>query len=168
MSYVKKVLLPGETLVYETGLHWLIYGRALLLLLVAAALAIGTVALTGGQINAPGPLAALAAAALLGVLGFIAYVAAAIRRASTELAVTDQRVIYKAGVIARHTLEMNRSKVESVDVDQSILGRILGYGTVVLRGTGGSLEPMRKISNPLGFRSHVTVEPVRHAAATTD
>jgi uncharacterized membrane protein YdbT with pleckstrin-like domain len=168
MSYVKKVLLPGETLVYETGLHWLVYGRAILLLLGAAALAIGTVALTGGQIAAPGPEAALAAAALLGVLGVIAYVAAAVRRASTELAVTDQRVIYKAGVISRHTLEMNRSKVESVDVDQSILGRMLGYGTVKLRGTGGSREPIPRISDPLAFRSHITAEPVRHPAATAD
>jgi uncharacterized membrane protein YdbT with pleckstrin-like domain len=164
MSYVTRVLLPGETLVYETGLHWLIYGRAILLLLAAAALAIGAVALTGGHVTAPGPEAALAAAGLLAVLGLISYAAAAVRRASTELAVTDQRVIYKAGVIARHTLEMNRSKVESVDVDQSILGRIFGYGTVVLRGTGGSMEPMRSISHPLAFRSHITAEAVRHAA----
>jgi uncharacterized membrane protein YdbT with pleckstrin-like domain len=164
MGYVKRVLLPEETLVYETGLHWLVYFRAILLLTAAAALAIGTVAATGGQIASTGPEAALAAAALLGLVGFIALIAAAIRRASTELAVTDQRVIYKAGVISRHTLEMNRSKVESVDVDQSILGRIFGYGTVVLRGTGGSLEPMQAISDPLAFRSHITTEPVRRAA----
>lgn len=168
MSYVQKVLLPGETLVYETGLHWLVYGKAILLLVAAAALAVGTVAVTGGQIASPGPYAALAAAGLLGLLGLIAWIAAAIRRVSTELAVTDQRVIYKTGVIARHTLEMNRSKVESVDVDQSIPGRLFGYGTVVLRGTGGSLEPMQAISDPLAFRSHVTAEPVRHAAATAD
>jgi uncharacterized membrane protein YdbT with pleckstrin-like domain len=168
MSYVQKVLLPGEALVYETGLHWLVYGKAALLLVAAAALAIGTVALTGGQIASPAPEAALAAAGLLGFLGLIAWIAAVIRRVSTELAVTDQRVIYKAGVISRHTLEMNRSKVESVDVDQSIFGRLLGYGTVVLRGTGGSLEPMQAISDPLGFRSHITAEPVRHAAGTAD
>ena len=164
MSYVKKVLLPGETLVYETGIHWLVYGRAILLLVAGAALAVGTVALTGGHITSPGSEAALAAAGLLGVVGFLAYVGAAIRRASTELAVTDQRVIYKSGVIARHTLEMNRSKVESVDVDQSILGRIFGYGTVVLRGTGGSSEPMAAISAPLAFRSHITADSVRRGA----
>jgi uncharacterized membrane protein YdbT with pleckstrin-like domain len=166
MSYVKKVLLPGEILVYETGLHWLVYGRAILLLVAGSALAIGTLALTGGQIASSGPEAALAAAGLLGVVGFLAYVGAAIRRASTELAVTDQRVIYKSGIISRHTLEMNRSKVESVDVDQSILGRIFGYGTVVLRGTGGSSEPMAAISAPLAFRSHITADPVRRGANT--
>jgi len=51
---------------------------------------------------------------------------------------------------------MNRSKVESVDVDQSILGRMFGFGTITVRGTGGSLEPMRMISAPLSFRSHIT------------
>ncbi len=51
---------------------------------------------------------------------------------------------------------MNRSKVESVDVDQSILGRIFSFGTIIVRGTGGSLEPIRLISDPLTFRSHIT------------
>jgi len=82
-----------------------------------------------------------------------------IRRATTELAVTDHRVIYKSGLLSRHTIEMNRDKVESVDVDQSLLGRILGYGTVVVRGTGGSLEPIRNISDPLSFRTHITASP---------
>jgi uncharacterized membrane protein YdbT with pleckstrin-like domain len=164
MSYVHKVLLPGETMLYQTGLHWLVYGRAILLLVAAAALAVATVAVTGGDdLASTGPEAALAAAALVAFLGILALLHAAIRRASTELAVTDQRVIFKTGIIARHTLEMNRSKVESVDVDQSILGRILGYGTVTLRGTGGSLEPIRAISTPLIFRSHITADPVRHA-----
>jgi uncharacterized membrane protein YdbT with pleckstrin-like domain len=99
-----------------------------------------------------------AGAAILMLLAAAAALPAAIRRATTELAVTDRRVIYKSGVISRHTLEMNRSKVESVDVDQSLLGRLFGFGTVIVRGTGGSLEPIRLISDPLGFRSHITAE----------
>jgi uncharacterized membrane protein YdbT with pleckstrin-like domain len=70
--------------------------------------------------------------------------------------VTDRRVIYKTGIFQRHSMEMNRSKVETVAVDQSILGRLLGYGTVMVRGTGGSFEPIRFIGDPLGFRSHIT------------
>jgi uncharacterized membrane protein YdbT with pleckstrin-like domain len=101
---------------------------------------------------------------LAGMLGLFAFLSAALRRATTELAVTDQRVLFKQGVFSRHTIEMNRSKVESVDVDQSVLGRILGYGTVVLRGTGGSLEPMTNVAHPFKLRSHITVEPVHHAA----
>lgn len=90
------------------------------------------------------------------IFALAAAIPALIRRFSTELAVTDRRVIYKAGILARHTLEMNRSKVESVDVDQSLLGRLLGFGTIIVRGTGGSLEPIRMISDPLTFRSHIT------------
>jgi uncharacterized membrane protein YdbT with pleckstrin-like domain len=66
------------------------------------------------------------------------------------------RVIYKAGLFSRHTIEMSLGKVESVDVDRSILGRIFGYGTVVVRGTGGSLEPIRNIGDPLAFRNNIT------------
>ena len=165
MSYVGKVLLPGERVIYETGLHWLIYSRAIVLLVLGAALAVAAAALSGHPTRDPAGQGGLAAAALLVLLGVISFIHAAIRRASTELAVTDQRVVYKRGVVARHTLEMNRSKVESVDVDQSLLGRILGYGTVKLRGTGGSLEPMANISDPLGFRSYITAEPVRRDSA---
>ena len=97
-----------------------------------------------------------ALAAFSALFGLASGVPALIRRACTELAVTDRRVIYKSGLLARHTLEMNRSKVESVDVDQSLLGRLLGFGTITVRGTGGSLEPIRLISDPLTFRSHIT------------
>ena len=54
----------------------------------------------------------------------------------TEMAVTDRRIIYKRGLIRRMTAEMNIEKVESVSVGQSILGRILDYGTIDVRGTG--------------------------------
>ena len=80
----------------------------------------------------------------------------AIRRATTELVVTDRRVILKRGIFSRQTIEMNRAKVESVDVDQTVMGRIMGYGTVIVRGTGGGLEPIRNIAHPLAFRSHIT------------
>ncbi len=157
MSYVRKVLLPGERVVYETGLHWLIYVRAIVLFAAALGLAIAS-----GFVVPANAIFLLSPAAVLAGLGVIAFIVAATRRATTELAVTDQRVVFKQGLFSRHTLEMNRSKVESVDVDQSILGRILGYGSVQLRGTGGSLEPMRSISHPLTFRSYITADPIRH------
>jgi uncharacterized membrane protein YdbT with pleckstrin-like domain len=151
MKYVERVLQPGETLVYLTSLHWLVYLRAIELLILAVASAIGSAFVSNDY-----ALALQALAALLGLLALIAGLHALIRRASTELAVTDRRVIYKAGVLRRHTMEMNRSKVETVGVDQSILGRILGYGTVIVRGTGGSFEPIPFIGEPLTFRSHIT------------
>lgn len=159
MSYVRKVLLPGEQVVYETGLHWLVYGRAILFFVIAAVLALASAYAPSD--SQPLVLIVAGAAALVGLLLFGI---AAIRRRSTELAVTDQRVVFKRGLIARHTIEMNRSKVESVDVDQTLLGRILSYGTVRVRGTGGSLEPLAAISDPLAFRSYITADPVRHGA----
>lgn len=154
MRYVSRVLQPGETVVYATRLHWLIYGRAVVLVIIAVALAIGTSFVADKpNIN----LALWIAAAIFALLALSAGLRAFLRRTTTELAVTDHRVIYKTGLLARHTLEMNRSKVESVDVDQTIPGRIFGYGTIIVRGTGGSLEPIRHIADPLSFRSHITV-----------
>ena len=165
MSYVRKVLLPGEQVIYETGLHWLVYGRAIVLFVAAAALSVGALYVPHDSQNmALGKNLVLGIAGVVLVLAIITTIAAAIRRVTTELAVTDQRVIFKRGIFARYTIEMNRTKVESVDVDQSILGRLLGYGTLMVRGTGGSLEPMESISDPLTFRTYITAEPVRHAA----
>jgi uncharacterized membrane protein YdbT with pleckstrin-like domain len=78
------------------------------------------------------------------------------KRWTTEIDVTDRRVIYKRGFLRRHTVEMNMDKIESVDVDQSILGRILDYGDITIRGTGVSLETLPMIGSPLAFRNHVT------------
>ena len=152
MRYVRRVLQPGETIVYSTKLHWIIYWRAILLLIVCVMLAGGAWYMAD---NKNLSLALGIAAVIFALLGLSSALRTFIRRWTTELAVTDRRVIYKEGLIARRTLEMNRSRVESVDVYQTILGRILGYGTITLRGTGGSLEPMRTIDDPLTFRSHI-------------
>jgi uncharacterized membrane protein YdbT with pleckstrin-like domain len=152
MKYVEQVLQPGETVTYATSLHWLVYLRAILLLILA-----GLTLVAAASVAEPAATLALQIIALLlGLLALISGLDALIRRSTTELAVTDRRVIYKTGIFQRHSLEMNRSKVETVGVNQSILGRILGYGTVVVRGTGGSFEPIPFIGDPLAFRSHIT------------
>ena len=156
MRYVRRVLQPGETVVYDTKLHWVIYIRAILLLVVCVILVAASVATSDNQNLS---LALQIAAAIFALLALSAALRAFVRRATTELAVTDHRVIYKTGLLARHTIEMNRDKVESVDVDQTLLGRIFGYGTIIVRGTGGSLEPIRTIGDPLTFRSNITAGP---------
>jgi len=153
MRYVTRVLQPGETVVYATKLHWLIYFRAILLLTICIILAAASWYLSDNQQLR---FAVGIAAIIFALLGLWSGLHALIRRATTELAVTDQRVIYKAGLLARHTLEMNLGKVESVTVDQTMLGRIFGYGTIIVRGTGSTLEPIRDITDPLTFRSHIT------------
>jgi len=156
MRYVRRVLQPGETIVYSTKLHWRVYIQAILLVIACIIITGAAVATNDNQGIS---LAFGIAAVIFALLALSAGLRAFIRRATTELAVTDHRVIYKSGLLSRHTIEMNRDKVESVDVDQSLLGRILGYGTVVVRGTGGSLEPIRNIGDPLSFRTHITASP---------
>ena len=156
MRYVRRVLQPGETVVYDTRLHWVIYIRAILLFVVCVILVAAAVSTSDNQNLS---LALEIAAAIFALLALSAALRAFVRRATTELAVTDHRVIYKTGLLARHTIEMNRDKVESVDVDQTLLGRIFGYGTIIVRGTGGSLEPIRTIGDPLTFRSNITAGP---------
>jgi uncharacterized membrane protein YdbT with pleckstrin-like domain len=153
MSYVQRVLQPGETLIYATKLHWLIYARAVGLLVLAAALA-GLAAQTGTDLR----MLVWAGAGALCAAGVIAGLVAALQRVTTELAVTDHRVIYKRGIIGRYTIEMARSKVESVDVVQSLTGRIFNYGTILVRGTGGTLEPFRKVEDPLRLRSAIIAQ----------
>jgi uncharacterized membrane protein YdbT with pleckstrin-like domain len=152
MKYVERVLQPGEQVVYATTLHWLVYLRAFLFFGVALICLV-----VAGQVDSAGVALALkAAGALFCLFAIVSGLNALIRRATTELAVTDRRVIFKTGIFQRHTLEMNLSKVETVGVNQSILGRLLGYGTVIVRGTGGSFEPIPFIGEPLAFRNHIT------------
>ena len=153
MRYVRRVLQPGETVVYATKLHWIIYWQAILLLITCIIL-VGAAWYMAD--NSSVSLALEIAAVIFALLALSSAFRAFIRWATTELAVTDRRVIYKTGLIARHTVEMNRRQVESVDVDQSIFGRLIGYGTLIIRGTGGSLEPMRRIDDPLTFRTYIT------------
>jgi uncharacterized membrane protein YdbT with pleckstrin-like domain len=152
MKYVDQVLQPGERVIYATSLHWFVYLRAIQMVLLASVCVIA--ANMADQVYIV--LAFKVLALVFGVIAIVSALRALIRRVTTELAVTDRRVIYKTGVFQRHSMEMNVSKVETVGVNQSILGRILGYGTVVVRGTGGSFEPIPYIGDPLNFRSHIT------------
>ena len=153
MSYLQRILQPGETLRYVGRLHWIIYLPGLVLFAIAVAVSVAIAAT-----NEPGNLMPylLGILELLMLASLLTLLAAAVRRWTTEIAVTDRRVIFKRGLIRRHTIEMNMDKVETVDVDQSLAGRLLGYGDIVVRGTGSSIEPFRKIAAPLDFRNQVT------------
>lgn len=157
MTYVQRVLQPDETLVYSTTLHWFVYWRAVLFAIAALALLIGSRFVPEQE-----PAAATALLVAAGVVELVTlwfWLWAFIKRVTTEFAVTSRRVIHKKGLIRRDTREMNLAAVESVDVDQPILGRILDFGKVHVHGTGGSWEPSPWISGPLTFRSHITARP---------
>ncbi|NVO07687.1 MAG: PH domain-containing protein [Rhodoferax sp.] len=84
--------------------------------------------------------------------GLILLAIAYVRYRSFELGVTTKRVIVKRGFISRQTIEMNLSKVESIQVEQSALGRLFNYGTLIVAGTGASHAPMTGIAEPMAFR----------------
>jgi uncharacterized membrane protein YdbT with pleckstrin-like domain len=146
-SYAESVLAPGETIVHRAAIsHW----KFLLSYLIGFACFAGAIALlVVSRSNADVPAAAAAAPFVVGV---IVILVALIRRSTTELVLTDRRIIAKRGFIARDTVEMNLSKVESLHENQGLLGRMLDYGDVTVVGTGSSLEPLRGISNPLELR----------------
>jgi len=124
MSYIDDSLVPGETVLHRAHVSWWSQTGFVILGLVLLVVVIG--------------------------LFFLLY--AWIRVHSTELAITNKRVIAKFGFIKRNTVEINLSKVEAVRVEQGFMGRLLNYGTILISGTGGSIEPMPSIADPLDFR----------------
>ncbi len=149
MSYLDKVLQPGESVRHHARIHWIVYVPGLIVLVLA-----GVAYLFGDRlVPAPWPMWV---AGVIVILALHLLIGAWLRRWTTELVITDRRVIFKQGFIRRRSIEMNMDKIESVDVDQSILGRMLNYGDITVRGTGTGLEPLRGIDDPLVFRNHVT------------
>ncbi|HKP92311.1 MAG TPA: PH domain-containing protein [Chthoniobacterales bacterium] len=145
--YTTATLQPNERPLHHTTIHWMalagsITGAALSLIVII-------------------PIAMLAAwkdlywAWLLLLLPVGILLSAAVTVKTSELVITDRRVLIKVGFIQRHTFEMFISKIESVAVFQSMLGRIFNFGTVEIRGTGGSSESFPTIADPLKFRDAI-------------
>jgi len=142
MSYIREILRPDEKLLATGNIHWIIYWPAIALMALAVI-----------------ALSVLGLASIVGRIIFVLLALAAIffaikewlQQWITEIAVTDRRVIVKTGLIRRHTAEMNMDKVESVTVYQSVLGRLLGYGSVHVRGTGEGLGHLDYIKSPILF-----------------
>lgn len=124
-SYVDSNLLSGETVVYHARISLWSIGHLI---------ALGVILLVAYG------------------LGIVFLLWAFIRYKTTEFAVTDKRIIAKAGLISRNTVEMFLDKVESLHVEQGILGRILNFGTITIRGTDSTEEPIKNISSPLALR----------------
>ena len=157
MSYVEKNLMPGETVVYRTRLHWVVifWPIVLTILFGVSGLVLLARSMSGAGDTSGKPNPMVVGGIILLVVGFVALVVALLKRNATEMAVTDRRVIVKIGVASRRTFEILLSKVESIGVEESVMGRMLGYGTVVVRGTGGTPEPFDTVAHPLEFRKQV-------------
>jgi uncharacterized membrane protein YdbT with pleckstrin-like domain len=148
VGYLEKNMLPGETVAYRAHLHPIIFLQSALFGLIGLALVIF------GLVN-PGMTVVWVLGAVLLIYAAAFGIGRAIHYLSSEFAITNKRLVIKVGLIQRETLEMVLSKVETIRVDQTIIGRLLNYGTIVVTGTGGTNEPFKSIANPLEFRRQV-------------
>lgn len=153
MKYLERVIQPNEAVRHWGKFHWVIHGRAALLLVLALA---GFLAAAFDVISGRGvsPLYLVVGSAGL-LLGLVALFKSWVHQVTTEFAVTDKRVILKTGLIARKTVEINLGRVESVDVEQSVLGRVLNYGTVSVHGAGTHIRPLRHMARPSELRNAI-------------
>jgi len=146
MGYINKNLMAGEEIVRRAKLHWIIYLPAI----AWAALAIALFILLAGKDS-------YIAVGICAVLAIYTLVKALLEVWGSDFAVTNKRLILKRGIISRSTVEMLLTKCEGVSVDQGIIGRILGYGTIITT-TGGVTNRFKKIADPVGFRNTINVQ----------
>jgi uncharacterized membrane protein YdbT with pleckstrin-like domain len=149
--YIDEILQPGEKVLYSTNAHWIFYLPAIMAWIAVLALVAGSVAVP------PMAVLGLPAAAVIAVVALYFTVRGWFHRFTTETDVTDRRVVHKTGFINRHTFEIALDKIASVEVDQSIPGRLLNYGNVSIVGMG-EVPPqvIKTIASPLAFRSAIT------------
>jgi len=124
VSYIDQSLVEGETVVHRAHVSWWSQFGLVLLGIILLVVGVGLIFLAWAWINVH----------------------------STEIAITNRRIIAKFGFIRRRTIEININQVEALRVDQGFWGRILNFGTIVISGTGSSLEPAPDIADPLVFR----------------
>src|SRR5215468_75296 len=151
--YIDDILQPGEKVLYSTNAHWMFYLPAM------GAWAAALILLVLSSVTAAVPflvLACLAGAGVMGIVALFLSFKAWFHRWTTETDVTNMRVVHKTGFIKRRTFEMALDKIESVDVNQSIMGRLLNYGDVTINGVGEGRETISTIASPLEFRNHIT------------
>ena len=153
--YIDEILQPGEKVLYSTNAHWMFYLPAIATWALAGAFLV-----LSRMVVADTPtLLCLSLAAISAIAALYWTIMAWFRRATTETDVTNFRIVHKTGFIKRRTFEMSLDKVESVDVNQSILGRIMNYGDVTIMGVGEGKETIQTIASPLAFRNSITVRP---------
>ena len=147
MSYIESSLVAGETLLHRARVSWWSQVGLLLLAALMFGIAIGFGAMATLDVATKRVITGV-----IVVIGLAFILRAWIRAQSTELAITNRRVIAKFGFVQRHTIEINLEKVEALRVGQGFLGRILNFGTIHITGSGGSVEPIPQIADPLVFR----------------
>lgn len=152
MSYASKHLIPDEKLLYETRLSWVVLFWPVIVPTLVLLGVGGYLVYTYAHVDTSN-MKEIGIGLI--VVGLLIFLIGLTKRNATEMAVTNKRVLIKQGVFGRRTLEILLQKIESIAVEESMSGRMLGFGTVIVRGTGGTPEPFKKMAHPLEFRRHV-------------
>jgi uncharacterized membrane protein YdbT with pleckstrin-like domain len=150
--YIDEILQPGEKVLYSTNAHWIFFLPAIVAWIVALAFFIVSRQSTTDSVV----LVWLAAAAIVALAALYWTIKAWFHRWTRETDVTNLRVVHKEGFIRRDTFEISLDKIESVDVSQSIFGRLFNYGDVTIMGVGEGHKRIETIASPLQFRSYIT------------
>jgi uncharacterized membrane protein YdbT with pleckstrin-like domain len=156
MSYVNENLMPNEKVSFSARVHPAIFLPAVIAFIASLVFVAWAFSTTPGE-DAAGVLITflLLVSAMFFVISMLLALQALITLYTTEVAVTNRRVIAKVGLIRRHTLEILLPRIESVAVMQNSLGRLLGFGTVTVTGTGGTRGSFRGIAAPLALRMKI-------------
>src|SRR5438132_1383743 len=151
--YIDDILQPEEKVLYSTNAHWIFFLPAIGLWILAAVFFVLSRMVPAGSALI---VVCWALAAIVAVVALYRTVTAWFHRWTTETDVTNLRVVHKTGFISRKTFEMSLDKVESVDVTQSIMGRLFDFGDVTIMGVGEGKETITTIASPLAFRNSIT------------
>lgn len=149
MGYVERHLLQDERVLFKTRLHWILFLRPALLVVIGVVMGVALYR----SVPEPPWLWWIGPAIVLVGLGF--GLVHWVELMTSEFAVTSTRVIFKVGLVARYTTELLLTKVESISVNQTLVGRLLNYGDITVIGTGGTREVFRRVGNPIAFRNFV-------------
>jgi uncharacterized membrane protein YdbT with pleckstrin-like domain len=153
--YIDDILQPGEKVLYSTNSHWIFFLPAIVGWIAASILFAASGMVPAGAMV----LVCMSLSAIVAIFALYKTATAWFHRWTTETDVTNFRVVHKTGFVKRQTFEMSVDKVESVDVNQSILGRILNYGDVTVLGVGEGGKTIDTIASPLAFRNAITARP---------
>ena len=170
MLYVQQSLGPDEELIHVGSFHWMYTVNAFMSIffgmLISLIVIIGGIAIEKklGHFSVDLPLNVAipslpvyvkGGAFLMFVMGVYAFAIKMVHKATTEIAITDVRLIYKTGVVARNVGEISIDRIEGVNVLQSVLGRLFGYGRLAIRGMGVGEVVLPPVENPIGFRQAI-------------
>lgn len=155
MPYIQRNLLRDEKIICESRPHWIIFGPSVVLAIFSLIM----YAYLKTQLNAFSQFSILGVplyevtALIIILAAFYQAIKAYIMYRTSEYGITNKRIIMKTGWVQRRSTEIFLDKVEAIYVDQSIVGRILGYGTIAIVGTGGTKDPFLYVPEPLKFRN---------------